>query len=44
MKVFETADADTGMNFMKNRGHGHRMDKPRARVSTDLWSDPEVGL
>ena len=39
MKIFETADtdADTDMNFLKNRGHGHGADKPRTRVSTDLW-------
>ena len=39
MKVFETADtdADTDMNFSKNRGHGHGADKPRTRVSADLW-------
>ena len=35
--VFETADtdADTDMNLLKNRGHG--ADKPRTRVSADLW-------
>ena len=25
------------MTFSKNRGHGHGADKPRTRVSTDLW-------
>ena len=37
---FVTADmdADTDMNFSKNRGHGHGADKPRTRVSADLWS------
>ena len=30
-------DADTDMTFSKNRGHGHNADKPRTRVSTDLW-------
>ena len=26
------------VTFSKNRGHGHDADKPRTRVSTDLWS------
>ena len=34
MKIFQTADTD--MNLLKNRGHGHGADKPRTRVSTDL--------
>ena len=28
---------DTDMTFSKNRRHGHDADKPRTRVSTDLW-------
>ena len=28
---------DADMNFSKNSGHGHDANKPRTRVSTDLW-------
>ena len=35
-------DADTDMNFSKNRGHGHVADKPRTRVSTDLWARTSI--
>ena len=39
MNFFETADtdADTDMDFLKNRGHEHRTDSPRTRLSADLW-------
>ena len=39
MENFENADTDADMDmiFLKNRGHGHEADKPRTRVSTDLW-------
>ena len=39
IEIFQIAvtDADTDMIFSKNRGHGHDADRPRTRVSTDLW-------
>ena len=37
MKNFRIADTDADMTSSKNSGHGHEANKPRTRVSTDLW-------